>query len=142
MVYRLASERINVGPEDGPEIEVERLAAWPIYRLALRRAAAFTSATDGSDAELEAYSQLLGFFVLHAQPTFAIIDHLGVVPATHSGMLRLPVPLVQTMIDGWLRSFSQVAEEPTSAVDEIIAPGVLREQLKAGLRTARRRKAA
>jgi len=136
MAYRLASARAPVEIEDGPTVEVQPIGAWPIYRTAVGLVSAFLTAEPA--AEMAALQAAYAFFVREAQPTWEILDHRGPVLPTADGMLRLPLPLALAIIDGWVATFQSV-EEPVdipeaTAVDAMIPPGKLRDDLNAGLR--------
>lgn len=129
MAFRLDSERVTLPIPDGPEIEVAKIGAWPIWRHAVALVAAFLDAKGPAD-ELTTLQAAYGFFVREGMPTWAILDHRGSIPATADGMLRLPVPLTLAMLEGWADTF--IPKE--TAVDAMIPAGPLRDELNAGLR--------
>lgn len=131
MAYRLPGGRSSVTPAEGCTVEVQDIAAWPIYQTAVGLASAFYAATDPA-AEFGALSDLYGYFCLEAQPTWQIVDHRGVVPATPAGMLRLPIELALGMVSEWAEAF--VAEPPETAVDKLVPPGPMRDRLNKQLR--------
>lgn len=135
-MYRLPSERIPLALDDGPTVEVERIAAWPIYRTAISLVGAFYDART-PDAEIAALSRIYGYFVVEAQPVWDIADHRGPIPATPEGMLRLPLAIALGLVQGWAATFLP-PEPPTTAVDEVIPPGPLRDELNASLRRKRK----
>jgi len=130
VAYRLPSARAPVEIEDGPTVEVQSIGAWPIYRTAVGLVSAFLAAKPA--AEGVALRELYAFFVAEAQPTWAIVDHRGPILPTPDGMLRLPLPLALAIIDGWVSTFQPVPE--ATAVDAMIPPGALRDELNKGLR--------
>lgn len=133
MAYRLDTERVELPIPDGPMIEVTKIGAWPIYRHALALVAAFLDAKGPGD-ELTTLQAAYAFFVREGQPTWAILDHRGPVPPTADAMLRLPVPLGLAMLEDWAATF---IPKPT-AVDGMIPPGPVRDELNAGLRRAKK----
>ncbi len=128
MAYRLPSERVTL-ELDGPSVEVTALSAEPIHALGVARAAAWAQAK-GQAEQVNALTALYELFVAEAQPIWDILDHRGPVAATASGMLRLPVALGVSIISGWLDTMTP----KTTAVDEIIPPGDLRDELNKRLR--------
>lgn len=134
MAYLLAGERVAIETEDGPTIEVGPILAWPIAALAVHRFSKYLTADDGN-AQLVALRDLYDYFVAEAQPTFAIVDHRGAVPNTTSGLLRLPLDLTLKVIEAWI----DTATPETTAVDEVIPPGELRDDLNAALKRAKRK---
>jgi hypothetical protein len=135
VAYRLPGERVPVTVEDGPTIEVEVITAYPIYVNGVRLAAAFDAAKPGA-AEITALRELYAFFAVEAQPTWEITDHRGPIPNTAEGMWRLPLAVAFAFVNGWL----ETANPKPSAVDAMIPPGPLRDELNAGLRKARKTK--
>jgi hypothetical protein len=131
MAYRLPGSRSSVTPADGCTVEVQDIAAWSIYQTAVGLASAYFAATTPA-AEFGALETLYGYFCLEAQPTFEIVDHRGVVPATPSGMMRLPLELGLGIVSEWAEAF--VAEPPETAVDKLVPPGPKRDRLNAQLR--------
>jgi hypothetical protein len=135
MAYRLPSARAPVEIEDGPTVEVCSIGAWPIYRTAVGLVSAFLAAKPA--AEAAALRELYTFFVAEAQPTWEIVDHRGPVLPTADGMLRLPViDIALKIIDGWVSTFQPVPE--ATAVDAMIPPGPLRDELNRGLRRSKK----
>lgn len=132
MAYRLPSERVEVPVTEGLVIEVERLVPGPLYRAALRLLAGVFAEQPASDAS----ERLYRLFVPLAQPTFAIIDTLGVVPPTVEGIGRLPDAVGLQMVMGWL----ETATPQTTAADELLPEGPLRDAMNDGLREARKRR--
>jgi hypothetical protein len=135
MAFRLPGGRVDLAFEDGPytglHVEVETVGAWPIHRAAVELASAFFAAT-GSTAELRALTTLYGLFVVEAEPAWDIEDHHGRVPTTAAGMLRLPLALALRLCELWAETFAGIEAEdeaPATAVDELIPPGSLRDQL-------------
>jgi hypothetical protein len=133
MAYRLGGGRSILTPTDGLTVEVQDIVAWPLYHEAVARATAYFTAS-GPELELAALRRAYAFFCAEAQPTWEIVDHRGIVPATTAGMLRLPVELGLGIILLWSQAF--VAEPPETAVDKIIPPGELRDSLNRRLRAA------
>lgn len=133
MAYSLAAERVPLTIEDGPTIEVGPILAWPVYYVAVGRFAKYLAAE--GPAQLAALSDLYGFFVAEAQPTWEIVDHRGAIPATSAGMLRLPLDIALKAIEAWIDLFTP----KTSAVDEMVPPGVLRDDLNAALKRKRKK---
>lgn len=132
MGYRLPSERVALAL-DGPTVEVERLGAWAIYWRAMNLLSAYYAAKKPADVAA-ALEGLVSFVVPEAQPTWDITDHRGPVPTSPSGMLRLPVVLILEISTGWLETFAKA--EPATAVDKMVPPGALRDELNAALRKA------
>ena len=132
-MFRLPGERVSIVMDDGPfagaACEVEQIGAWPIRATAVRLVAAFLGA-EGADAETLALSELYSLFIGEAQPTWALADHRGPIPASAAGMWRLPIPLALAFIDQWI----DPPEPPSTAVDELIPPGPLRDRLNRGLK--------
>lgn len=130
-MHRLPGERVSIGD---PPIEVERLAAWTILRVAIHRMSVFLG-TDEPAKEILALRDLYALFMDEAQPTWDLADHKGPIPATPDGMWRLPLPLALSYVDGW----TDTINEPGTAVDKIIPPGPLRDGLNAELKAKRRK---
>ena len=128
MAYRLPGGRVTVSGSF--PVELEPIGAWPVYQQAVSLTAAFFAAT-GPAAEFDALNALYGFFCVEAQPTWEVVDHRGVISATPSGMLRLPVPMALEVIEAWAEEFTVVKE---SAVDKLIPPGELRDDLNRRLK--------
>jgi hypothetical protein len=133
MAYRLASERVPLDIEDGPTVEVERVAADLLYQHAMGLASAYLSAKSDK-AKSEALLELYGFFVAEAQPTWEIIDHRGPIAPTVAGTMRLPAALGVDIVLEWLGTHTRKA----SAVDALVPPSALRDQLNAALREKRK----
>lgn len=129
MADRLAGERLPIG--DGPTAEVTEIVAWAIYRAAVVLVAA-CNAAEGDEASIRTLREVYAFFVAEAQPTWSILDHRGPILPTAEGMLRLPVNTALGLVEGWMQTFGR-----TSAVDEMIPPGPLRDELNRGLKAAR-----
>lgn len=134
MAYRLPGGRVplSVDGYDGLQVEVEPIGAWPVYRAAVELSAAFFAAESGTAAEFDALLSLYGHFLIEAQPTWDIVDHRGSVAPTLAGMLRLPVPLAVGLAADWSALF--VAEPLATAVDKLIPPGEMRDELNRRLR--------
>jgi hypothetical protein len=135
VAYRLPGGRVELpieGQLEGLRVEVEPIGAWAIYRAAVSLVALFFAA-DGPAAEFAALRDLNAFFVDEAQPTWDIVDHRGPVPATAQGMLRLPLALVLNLVNGWTDTLATEDEKPATAVDAIVPPGDLRDQLNDAL---------
>jgi len=135
VTYRLPSERVPVTVSD-LTIEVERIGAWAVAHHATVLVGTYYAAKPGAP-ELEALRAAYAFFIEEAEPSWDIADHKGRIPVTAGGMLRLPVALALGLVYGW----AQTVVEKTSAVDELIPEGELRDSLNAQLK-AKRRKAA
>lgn len=127
MAYRVPSERVGVDVAEGLTIEVERLRRGPLQRTVF---AALAAALGPKPDSLE---QLRGIFVGFAQPTWSIIDHVGVVPATAEGLRRLDDDLALAMIVGW----AETSEEKTTAADELLPEGPMRDEVNRRLRLAK-----
>ena len=132
MAYRLPSERVTLTIEDGPTVEVEKVHADLIYQHAVGLASAFLSAKP--DKQNEPLQALYAFFVGEAQPTWEITDHRGPVLPTAAGMLRLPVALGVDICLEWAGTYI----EKETAVDKVIPPSPLRDQLNDALKKKRR----
>ena len=126
MAYRLHGERVAL-TIDGLDIEVQPVSSDTVYRTIVALGSTFVA-----EPTTEALSALVSYFCLEAQPTFEVIDHRGVVPATPAGMLRLPDALVVRLALEWAEAF--VAEPPASAVDKMVPPGEMRDELNRRLR--------
>ena len=137
MVYRLSGERVRLDL-DGPVVEVEPIRAWPVARIGVRSWLAFQAATD-PDTELAALLELYRLFVAEAQPSWDIADHRGLISLSAEGMCRLPLDLAQKIITGWLGTLPLPieSEEPESAVDAVLPPGPLRDEVKTRLRAVK-----
>ena len=135
MAYHLGSERVTIEAEDGPTFEVGPLLAWPITAIAVHRFSKYLAAPD-ANAQLVALRELYEWFVAEAQPTFAIVDHRGAIPNTTAGLLRLPLDLTLRVIEAWI----DTATPQSTAVDEMVPPGPVRDALNAELKSKRRRK--
>jgi hypothetical protein len=127
-VYRLPDERVSLDL-DGPIVEVQRCASWMVYQQVVRLYAAYVAAKTPA-AEYDALVQTFARFVDEAQPTWQIADHTGPVPPTLAGMTRLPLEMSLRMVTDWLETITPKA----SAVDAIIAPGPMRDELKRRLK--------
>lgn len=136
MAYRLPGGRVTLAFEEGQyaglSIEVEPIASWAIYRHALALVAAFFAATEAR-VENAALRAAYEHFVGEAQPTWSIVDHRGPIQPTTEGLLRLPLPLGLRLVELWSETFIP-AEQPETAVDELIPPGPLRDEMNARLR--------
>lgn len=128
MAYRLASERVEVTVDD-LTIEVAPVVAWAVAHRATQLALAYYAATTG-DGELRALETVYGFFVVEAQPMWQIVDHRGPVLPTAAGMLRLPIDLGLGLVLQWAATVTPKA----SAVDAVIPPGPLRDEMNERLR--------
>lgn len=134
MASQLHAERVPVTLDD-LTIEVAPILAWPIAFSVSRLIAVYEAATEGS-AEVVALRDLYGTFLEEAQPTWDLIDHRGPIAPTLAGMWRLPLPVALGLIGAWLTTITP----PSTAVDEMVPPGPLRESLNTELRKSRRRK--
>jgi hypothetical protein len=131
MAYRLPGGRSTLEPVEGLAVEVQDIGAWPIYQAAVSLAAAYFGAS-GAAAEYAALERVYGYFCAEALPTFEVIDHRGVVPATPSGMMRLPLEIGLGMVSEWAEAF--IAEPPQTAVDKRVPPGPMRDRLNRQLK--------
>lgn len=135
MAYDLRPERVEVSVGD-LTIDVSRIASYPLWVQGVRLAAAWAAAkTD--ERNVEALGECYAYFLAEAQPTWQIVDHRGPVLPTLGGMYRLRPELGMGLYAEWLDTI----REKATAVDEIVPPSQLRDQLNAKLR-AKRRKAA
>jgi hypothetical protein len=130
MAYRLPGGRSTLTPVEGCDVEVTALVVWPLYQTAVGLAAAYFGAP--AAGEYAALERLYGFFCIEAQPTWAIVDHRGAIPATPAGMMRLPIPLAFEMIEQWSAAF--VAAPAETAADKLLPPGPVRDRVNAQLR--------
>lgn len=130
MATRLVGSRATVSV-DGIEAEVEAVGAWPIYHRAVQLAGAYFAAADAV-AEYAALDTLYTFFCAEAQPTWSILDHRGVIACTPAGMMRLPLSFTLGLVAGWAEAF--VAPPLETAVDKLMPPGELRDEMNARLR--------
>lgn len=140
-MFRLPGERVPVvideGPFAGASCEVTRIESWLMQQTAARLLAAFLAVPESQPAkQIEALSELLPVFVAEAQPSWDLSDHRGPIPPTLSGLWRLPLPLALRFIDEWV----DPPAPPSTAVDELVPPGPLRDELNAGLRQKKRSK--
>lgn len=133
MTFRLPSERVRIDIENGPSIEVERVAAWTLAWTALTLVSAFYAAKR-PEAEMAALRDVGAFFVAEAQPAWDIADHRGPIPATAAGYLRLPHELGLDMVRGWIETH----HEKATAVDATVQPGPARDELNRRLKAARK----
>ena len=130
MAYRLGGERVAI-EADGLTIEVQPIASDTVYRAAVGLAAVYFGASEPT-ALSAALSALASFFCVEAQPTWDVVDHRGVIPATPAGMLRFPDVLALELVAAWAQAF--VAEPAETAVDKLVEPGPRRDRLNARLR--------
>lgn len=132
MAYVLHGERAPLTVDD-LTIEVAPIVADPVYVAAI--GLVVTALTAKPDAVQQARRDAYGFFVAEAQPTWAIVDHRGSIPATANGMLRLPDALAFRLIEAWTDLFT--AEPPATAADAVLPPGPVRDAVNAKLRKTR-----
>lgn len=135
MAYLFAPERITIEIEDGPTVEVGPLSSWALFMVAASKVDAYAKATGA--AELVALRDLYEFFVAEAQPTFEVIGPRGVILPNVEGLLRLPLPITMRMISGWI----DTGIEKTTAADEILPEGPVRDAINLELRRKRRKAA-
>jgi hypothetical protein len=126
---------IDDGEYAGASATVDQIIGWPVFAIGSARMAEFLAAE--GEAELKALLDLYGAYEKYARPVWNVEDGAGPVPPTAEGMLRLPVPLVETLYHLWLATFPGAEAPESTAVDEIIPPGPLRDELNAGLRAAK-----
>lgn len=125
-MYLLPAERVEISV-DKLTAEVAKILSESVYLTAVSlMAAAVTAPT------LERRRDLYGFFVLEAQPTWAIFDHRGPVHPTAAGCLRLPDAIGFRLVEAWIDDFT--AQPPATAADEILPPGPVRNAVNAKLR--------
>lgn len=136
MVYRLPNKRITLDL-DGPTVEVERLLAAPIQQIGVRKFGQYLAAQT-PEKQLAALIELYEFVVHESQLTWDIADHLGPLPQTATGMARLPVLLGIDIATGWLGTFAAEEAKPASAVDAVIPPGPLRNEVQRRLRAVKK----
>lgn len=129
-MQRLPGERIPLviaeGPFAGLSAEVEALGVELTRLTAIQAVNAYVVAENADLLE-----PVYALFVDEAQPTWALADHRGPIPATVEGMWRLPIRLALAFVDLWV-------DPPTSAVDELVPPGPVRDALNRSLREARK----
>ena len=101
---------VDDGDYAGVEAEFETINAFPVYYLVVGAAAAYAEA-EGAAAELEALNRLYELAADLGRPVWNITDPHGPIPATPTGMLRVPVPLMLQLVDLWTETFIQ--ETPT-----------------------------
>ena len=147
-MYRLPGERVTLDLS-GPSVEVEPIHSWMVLvevQLLVDRA----KEADAGAAEYVALTNLFERFVSEAQPTWAISDHLGSIPATAAGTRRLPLPMQMAIIEQWFDTFNRkpereelpeglhvVESDAPSAVDAVIPPGPLQREIKKRLRSVK-----
>jgi hypothetical protein len=129
MAHRLSGERVTVEVAGLP-VELQPIGAWSIYQTAVDLTAAWIAAE--GPAALSALQRACAYFCIEAQPTWEALDHRGVVPATPAGMMRLPMAL--DLIVEWAEMF--VREPAETAVDKMVPPGEMRDELNRRLRAA------
>ena len=129
MVVDLSPERTTIG-----DAEVSRIGAWPVWVNAVRLFSAYLEAQE-QVAEVKALGELYTFFIGEAQPTWNVRDHRGPIQPTADGMWRLPLQWALPLIEAWIDTIPK--EPPPSAVDAVVPPGKLRDDLNAGLRKKR-----
>lgn len=110
------------------------MVAWPVAHVATSLVAAFYRAKAG-EAELAALRELFAYFVAEAQPAWDVEDHRGLVPPTAAGMLRLPVEVALGLVGEWLGTLVP----QTTAADEVLPAGPVRDEVNAALRAARKK---
>jgi hypothetical protein len=134
LAYRLPGGRVTLEVDgyDGLQVEVEPIGAWPVFLHATALSSALFAAEDGSVEQLNALVTVYTHFLAEAQPTWQIVDHRGPVQTTVAGMLRLPVALGVGLASDWIERFA--AAPPETAVDKLVPPGELRDELNAKLR--------
>lgn len=132
MAYRLGGERVEI-ETDGLTIEVQPIVSDTVYRVAVGLAAVYFG-TDVPSEMTAAISKLAEFFCAEAQPTWAVVDHRGVIPATLAGMLRFPDILTLGLVAAWTAAFVEEPEAVETAVDKLVPPGPRRDRLNAQLR--------
>lgn len=125
---------ITEGEFSGAEATVDKILGWPVFAVAVRKMTAFQEA-EGPAAEMAALTSLYEFFEAEARPVWNLEDGRGPVAPTSAGMARVPVKVVGALYDLWVETFPRPAP---SAVDEVIPPGPLRDELNAGLKAARK----
>jgi hypothetical protein len=126
VVYRLNGDRTPL-TLDGLTIEVQPVVSDTVYRSIVALGAAAVAAPSN-----DTLSAVAVYFCTEAQPTWDIIDHRGIVPATPAGMLRMSDALALGLVSEWAAAF--VAEPPETAVDKIIPPGEMRDELNRRLK--------
>src|SRR3990167_5740429 len=109
-MWQVPGERIALGL-DGPSVEVERLRSWSIQFEGLSLLRRFGAAEKPQDEYL-ALNALYEHVVREAQPQWDIVDHLGAVPTTARGMVRLPLQLGLSIASLLLETLSTPASEP------------------------------
>jgi hypothetical protein len=130
MAYRIPSERVEIAVTEELTIEVERLAPGPLHQGVL----AGLAEVFAPKAKPDALGRVETTFIAFAQPTWEIVDRYGVVHATTEGMARLPIPLRLAMLVGWV----ETTAEKTTAADELLPEGPLRDEVNRHLRSVRK----
>jgi hypothetical protein len=132
MAHDARPERVEI-TVDALTIEVFRIASSPLWGEAVRLASAWAAAKSTA-AQIDALRDMAAFFVAEAQPTWAIVDQRGAVPPTVGGVLRLADTLQLALFSEW----TDTIREKETAVDKLVAPSPLRDQLNAKLRAKRK----
>jgi hypothetical protein len=134
VAYRLPGGRVTLTVDEGPYAgawaEVERLGSWLVYSAV---GGLIGQALVSEAGRAKALAAAYRIYCVEAQPAWDIEDHHGRVPATPAGMKRLPEPLALEFIADWIATWLPVEQEAT-AVDELVAPGELRDEMNARLR--------
>lgn len=133
MAKRLPTERVPIASED-LTAEVTRCASWAIQQNAVRLWTAFMRAT--GPTELTTLLAFYETFVAEAQPTWDWLDHRGAVPPTAAGLLRVNRVQACGLILEWTQTLQEVP--PSTAVDELVPEGPLRDELNRQLKAKRK----
>lgn len=133
-MYRIDRERVGLDL-DGPSVEVQPIVAWPVFWTGVRLSTAYDIAKDGQ-SEMAALESLYAFVASEAQPVWDLADHHGPIPPTALGFLRIELELALKIVAAWLGTLNP----PTTAVDELIPAGGLRDALNADLKRKRARR--
>jgi hypothetical protein len=94
---------IDEGEYAGASATVDQIIGWPVFAIGSGPDGGFLAAE--GDAELKARLEAVRRVREVCPPAWNVEDGAGPVPPTAEGMLRLPVPLVETLYHLWLATF-------------------------------------
>lgn len=132
MAYVLPGSRVLLDL-DGPSVEVDQVLSETIHLLGIVRLGKLLGSRT-PEAKIAAKTELYELVAQEARPTWDIIDHRGPVPPTSTGMLRLPDEIGLVIVTGWLDTLPVPEEAKGTAVDAVVPPGKVRNELNRRLR--------